>query len=76
MTKIHKKLKTCKQKYLTLPMLLQEGGQGRCHLKNLVQHMETALVLEIVVPTTSRIHHHTHSELTHRRPSEGKYLPT
>ena len=59
-----------------LPMLLQEGGQGHCHLEIPNYHMETSLVLEIVVLTISRNHHHTHSELTHHCPSEGKYLPT
>ena len=38
MTKIHKK-KLGKPKYLTLPMLLQEGGKGDCHLVNPTQNM-------------------------------------
>ena len=59
-----------------LPMLLQEGGQGRCHLGNLSQHMETALVLVAISPTISRIHHRIHSESTHRLPGGGIFIPT
>ena len=59
-----------------LPMLLQEGGQGHCHLRNPSQHMETALVLVAVVPTIGRNHHHKHSKPRHRHPGKGKFLPT
>ena len=59
-----------------LPMLLQEGGQGHCHLENPSQHMETNPMLVVVVPTIGRSHHHIHFESIHRRPGEGKFLPT
>ena len=59
-----------------LPMLLQEGGQGHCHLKNPSQHMETGPVLVAVIPTIGRNHHDKHSELSHYRPGKGKFLPT
>ena len=59
-----------------LPILLQEGGQGHCHLESPNQHMETALVLATAVGITSRNHRHTRSQLTHRHVGEGKYLPT
>ena len=53
--KIHKKFKNLKLKnYLALPMLLLEGGQGLDHLKNPSQHMETAPVLVVVIPTIGR----------------------
>ena len=57
-------------------MLLQEGGQGRCHLRNLSQHMEIVLVLVAVTPTISRSRHHIHSEPIHRLPSGGRFPPT
>ena len=59
-----------------LPMLLQEGGQGPCHLENLFQHMETVLVLVPIAPTISRIHHCIHFEPIHRLPSGGIFLRT
>ena len=69
-----KKLK--KPKYLMLPMLLQEGGQGHCHLINPSQHMETAPVLVATVPTIGRSHRHRHFEPSHFHPGEEKFLPT
>ena len=59
-----------------LLMLLQEGGQYHCHPRNPSQHMETALGLEVVIPTIGRNHHHTHSEPINRRLGEGIFLPT
>ena len=47
-----------------LSMLLQDGGQGHCHLGNLSQH-ETAPVLVAVAPTISRSHHCICSEPIH-----------
>ena len=32
-------------------MLLQEGGHGQYHLRNLVQHMETSQMLVTIAPT-------------------------
>ena len=57
-------------------MLLQEGGKGRCHLENLVQHMETVPVLVPVAPTKSKSRHRIHSEPIHRLPRGGKFIPT
>ena len=65
-----------KPKYLMLPMLLQEGGQGHCHPENPSQHMKTAPVLVVVSPTIGIIHHHKQSEPIHRHPSGGIFLPT
>ena len=59
-----------------LPMLLQEGGQGQCHLRSLSQYMEIVLVLVVVAPTISRSHHRIHSESIHCLPSEGIFFPT
>ena len=59
-----------------LPMLLQEGGQGHCHLRNPSQHMETTPVLVDIVPTIGRSHHRKDSEPIHRRPDGGRFLPT
>ena len=57
-------------------MLLQEGGQDRCHLGNLSQHMETALVLVAVAPTITRTHHRICFEPIHHLPGEGRFPPT
>ena len=57
-------------------MLLQEGGQGQYHLRNLTQHMETAPRLVIVTPTKSRIRHHRHYGPIHHLPGGGISLPT
>ena len=57
-------------------MLLLEGGQGLDHLGNPSQHMETALVLIAVIPTIGRNHHRRHSEPSHHRPGEVKFLRT
>ena len=57
-------------------MLLQEGGKGRYHLGNLVQHMETAPVLVPVTATKSRIRCRIYSEPIHRLLGEGIFLPT
>ena len=57
-------------------MLLQEGGQGRCHLKNLFQHMETAPMLVPITPTKIRIHHHIRSEPIHHLLGGERFLPT
>ena len=59
-----------------LPMLLQEGGQGHCHLKNPFHHMETAPVMVAVIPTIGISHRHRNSEPSHHRPGEEKFLPT
>ena len=59
-----------------LPMLLQEGGQGRCRLGNLFQHMEIVLVLVPVAPTISRSRHRIHSKPIHHLPGGGIFLPT
>ena len=59
-----------------LPMLLQEGGQGQCHLRNLFQHMETIPMLVPVAPTISRSRHRIHSESIHHLPGGGIFLPT
>ena len=59
-----------------LPMLLQEGGQGHCHLGNPSQHMETTPVLVASVPTIGRNHHHKHFESSHRLLGGETFLPT
>ena len=59
-----------------LSMLLQEGGQGHCHLGNPFQHMETTPVLVAIVLTKGISHHSRHSEPSHRHRGEGKFLPT
>ena len=59
-----------------LPMLVQEGGKGQCHLGSLSQHMETIPVLVAVAPTISRIRRHIHYEPIHRLPGGGRFLPT
>ena len=59
-----------------LLMLLQEGGQYHCHPRNPSQHMETALGLEVVIPTIGRNHHHKHFEPSHLHLVGGKFLPT
>ena len=58
------------------PMLLQEGGQGHCHLENPSQHMEIGPMLVAIVPTIGRNHHCRHSEPSHHHPDEGKFIPT
>ena len=57
-------------------MLLQEGGQGRYHLGNITQHMETVPVLIVVAPTIRRSRRHIHSEPIHHLPSGGIFIPT
>ena len=75
MFKIHKNFKNLKIKiYLTLPMLLLEGGRGLDYHGSPFQHMETTLVLETVTPTKSRSCHHRHSALSHNLLGGGRYL--
>ena len=57
-------------------MLLQEGGQGQCHLENLSQHMETTPMLVAITPTISRSRHCIHSEPIHYLPGGGRFIPT
>ena len=73
--KIHKNLKFENKNYLTLPMLLLEGGRGLHHPGNPFQHMETTPKLSTDAPTKSRSHHHRHSTLSHHLPRGGRYLP-
>ena len=73
--KFIKILKFENKNYLTLPMLLLEGGRGLDHHENPFQHMETAPVLATTAPTKSRSHHHKNSALSHHLPGGGIYLP-
>ena len=71
-----KKMIKLKIVYLTLPMLLLEGGQGLGHLESPCRHMETTPVPVVVIPTRYRNHHCIRYALCLLLPDGGRCLPT